>query len=91
MIEITDTMRMDSFDPNVPHAYDCFIMCTKCGEWLMFDSRVERTMENRHTCENCGGVSFDPQSTTSYRTFDQARAKARSARIKSANKKKGGL
>lgn len=75
MIPITDTMRMDSFDPNVPHAYDVYKQCGGCAEWSIYDNRKTYTQENRQTCPLCGSTNLVIGSIISHRTFNAERAK----------------
>lgn len=62
--------------------YMVYIQCAGCFEWTFVEGTHEMHTSvvgysRGLTCENCGGSNFDPQSVTSKRTFNEARAKNR--------------
>ena len=71
---LTDTEKMDGWTEEDVHTKNqVYKQCRTCGEWTFFENKNQP----EKTCVHCQSSRFDPQSTTSKRTFDPARAKLR--------------
>lgn len=65
-------------------------MCFECGLWTPLEPPKSGSImfETPVPCGHCGGWRFDYQSATSDRTFDHIRARAKTSKALSNNKKR---
>lgn len=89
---VPTTAEMDGWfgDPNDPERWQTWYQCNYCGGWTLFQSDEEH---HGHylpgsQCSHCGSKSFNSQSATSKRTFNEERAKKREAVVKKELEKK---
>lgn len=70
------TAQIDGWfeDPKDPERYMTYYLCMACTEWSLFNLTTEQAI----ACRHCKGHRLNPQSATSKRSFDVARAKKQS-------------
>jgi hypothetical protein len=72
-----------------PEMCEVYAQCRSCGLWTFIQGEPENygNQTNNKKCEHCESGMLDPQSVTSKRTFNPEKAKARTARVVSENKR----